>query len=491
MALRNRIRLRRHAVLATTLAALAVRSQIASGQTTSPSDISQLKAEINALQSQVNNLEAKQQHTAAQNLVVEQQVLADSERQSQLLEPNALLSEYDPTVGFVIRSPDGAFSFHPGLLFDFREMTSYRAETPAPNGTTDLHKTGYDTQSGFDVTRMRLTFDGNFGKGLTYFVQFQDDQGSTFNLYDAYGTLRVGDSPFSVRFGQFKDPLYHERMMSEVNLLAVDRTETESFFGGGNTSRVQGVDLIYNQDRLRTNLAVHDGYNSINTKFFDSSSASASPAGSALPVAPNFGTTGRAEYAIIGQPSSQFSPFKEYDGGFSALGDTHDILVAGSGADYTEAGSNYALFHTVDLQYDSADGLSLYGAYLGSYRNLTTGGTLSAAAKPSPAITYAKGHYYDPGFVGQIGYLITSKIEPFARYDYTYLQGGSITGLKKQDVQEITAGVNYYLFKQHAKFTIDGVYLPDGAPVDNDAFGILQDSGHNEFVLRFQFQLSL
>src|ERR1700722_2702291 len=464
---------KRSQLLAAAIAAgLALGAKAALGQTSDQSELSDLKAQINALQSKVNDLEAKQEQTASQNLAATREVIEDADHESQLFPPGALLSTYDPNVGFVIRSPDGLFSFHPGILFDFRELTTYRQETPPPVGTTDTAKTGEDTESGFDVSRMRLTFDGSYGKGLTYFVQFQDDQGTTFNLYDAYATLRLGDSPFAVRFGQFKDPLYHERMMSEVNLMAVDRTELESFFGGGQTSRVQGVDLIYSQDRLRTNLAIHDGYNSINTKFFDTGSTSASPAAAAgisgtTGAPPDFGTTGRVEYALIGQPTKTFNPFTEYDGGFTALGDTQDILVAGAGADYTQAGASYALFHTVDVQYDSTCGLSLYGAYLGSYRHLDTAGG-------SAPITYVAGSYYDPGFVAQAGYLLTPKIEPFVRYDYTYLQGGSTTGLNDQAVQEVTAGVNYYLYKQHAKFTLDGVWLPAGAPVDNDAFGILQ-----------------
>ncbi len=41
-----------------------------------------------------------------------------------------LLSGYAPSVGFVIRSEDGNFSLHPGLIIDFRNMTSYREISP-------------------------------------------------------------------------------------------------------------------------------------------------------------------------------------------------------------------------------------------------------------------------------------------------------------------------------------------------------------------------
>ena len=63
--------------------------------------------------------------------------------------------------------------------------------------------------------------------------------------------------------------------------------------------------------------------------------------------------------------------------------------------------------------------------------------------------------------------------------------------MKTNKAQELTIGANYYLFKQHIKFTLDGSWLPDGSPTDQDALGILTDSGHTEYVIRFQFQLAI
>ena len=96
-----------------------------------------------------------------------------------------------------------------------------------------------------------------------------------------------------------------------------------------------------------------------------------------------------------------------------------------------------------------------------------------------------------PGFVVQVAYLVTPKIEPFARYDYSYLPLGSTTSLITGEVQEITLGANYYVYKHNVKITFDASWLPNGAPSDADALGILKDSGHNEFVGRVQFQLAI
>jgi Phosphate-selective porin O and P len=436
----------------------------------------ELEAKVDALETKVNQLEGKEDELQANEAATIKQVLADADEHTQFL-PGNIQGGYAPSAGFVIRSADGNFTFHPGVVLDFREMTSYREDTPAKGGG-ETAKTGYDTQSGFDVTRARLVFDGTINKNVGYYVQFQDDQGTAFNLLDAYASYRFDDSPFGVKVGQFKDPWLHERNLSEARLLAVDRSLVESYLGGGQTARVQGAALTYDQDKLRGQLVVHDGFNSTNTKFFDAGGIGKGDGGGAGVTPTDYGVSGRGEYMIIGDRTKDSDGYKEYDQ-FTALGDKQDILVAGTGFDYSQAGDNDVYFHTADLQYDTTSGWSFYGAYLGSYRDLHT----------NQGVT--PGNYYDPGALAQVAYLVTPKIEPFARYDYTYLAGGSVSGLNKYDVQEITVGANYYLYGQIAKFTLDGSWLPEGAPTDSDALGVLQDSGHNEFVLRAQFQLAI
>jgi len=503
-------------------AGLVLRTSLASAQTADASQpstaasIGALQQQIAALQAQVNKLAATQE--AQQEAAEKQAVLDDAQKHSQLIPDGLLGSGFDPNTGFVIRSSDGAFSLRPGFNFDFRDMTSVRQRIPAgvPSPDADITGvTGNNTQSGFDVSRMRFILSGNYTKALDYYIQFQDDQGSTFGLYDAYGTLHLGQSPFSIKFGQFKDPVFHERLISDSALLAVDRTLLESFYGGGPTSRVQGAALVYDKDRLRAQIALHDGYNSINTKFFDSASASTPPLASTLDnIPPNFGTSGRVEYMVIGNRTPKFNPFTEYDGQFSAQGDRQNILVLGAAADYTQAGRNNLILHTVDAQFDSTSGLSLYGAYLGSYRSFPHANPASTTAAPNTSLTplynygvaTTAGNYYDPGFMLQAGYLVTPKFEPFVRYDYTLLANGSVLtavtaaspvsekagpGINHSDVQEFTAGANYYLEGQHLKFTVDASYLPNGSPVDQDALGILTDNGHSEFVVRVQFQISI
>lgn len=445
--------------------------------TTQPSDDSnaQLRKEVEDLKAKVSDLEARQDDSAA----VDKQIVNDADQHSEFLTSINYESGYDPTVGFVLRSDDGQFSLHPGLLFDFRNMTSYRERTPA-NGAGEVNQPGYTTQNGFDMTRARLTFDGRFTDAINYFIQFQADQGQAFSLLDAWWVYHLpNNSPFSVKVGQFKDPVWHERLISEATLMAVDRSMVEYLLGGGEGSRVQGVSLMYDQGRLRSQLAFHDGFNSINTKFFDSGGDGSGVGGEAGVTPDNFGASTRTEFLVWGDRSAESDPYRHYDHGFTALDDKQNYVIAGFGMDFTQAGANDLIAHTADIQFDSPSGLSFYAAYYGAYRDIQT----------NQGVT--PGYYYDPGFLVQAAYLVTPKIEPFVRYDYTYIPLNSTTGLNTGEVQEITVGANYYLYKQNAKFTLDAVWLPDGSPADSDALGILKDSGHNEFVLRCQFQLAL
>jgi len=443
-----------------------------------------LNAKVDALEAKVERLEANQAVTKAAVDAQAELVRHDADSRSLSLSGQVpLTSGYDPTSGFVIQSADGAFSLRPGLVLDIRNMTTYRqsiANTKGAGG--EVAKTGDDTQNGFDLTRVRLTLAGHYTEAVDYFLQFQDDQGSSFGLLDAYLTYHFGSSPFSLKVGQWKDPVWHERNLSEANLLAVDRSLVEALLGGGETGRIQGAALIYDHDRLRLQGVIHDGFNSINSKFFDSGGLGAGVGGGAGVTPTNFGVSARTEYLVLGDRNDKSHPFKQYDSGFTSLGNKQNLVIAGAGADFSQAGSNDVFFHTVDVQYNNTQGFSAYAAYLGAYRDLHANQGVKA------------GNYYDPGFLIQAAYLVTDKLEPFVRYDYTYLAGNSEAsslGVEDHSVQEYTIGANYYLYNQNLKLTLDASWLPDGAPSDTDALGVLKDSGHNEYIVRAQFQLAL
>jgi hypothetical protein len=450
-----------------------------------PDETAELKQQVRQLSAKVDALEYHQQQDQAQTAVAISQLVADADAQSKLITTEPLMSGYDPTVGFVIRSDDGNFSLHPGMVIDFRYDMNYRDKVPAGGGGTSVPTPPaprYDVENGFDISRFRLLFTGTFTHDITYYVQFQDDQGTTFGLFDAYFTYHLGDTPMYLRVGQFKDPVWHERNLSEANLMAVDRTLVEYLLAGGQGSRVQGASLIYDRDRLRAQLATHDGFNSINTPFFDAGGDGSGVGGESGVTPPNYGVSGRGEFLIIGDRTPESDAYAEYDRGYTALGLKQDFLVAGAGMDYTEADRNQLMTPSADLTFDTTSGWALYAAYYGTLRTL----------KDNQGIT--PGNYYDSGFEAQAAYMLKRRIEPFVRYDYTFLDPGSLPAAQliiRHAAEEFTVGANYYIYKQNAKFTLDASWLPEGSPTDATALGILKDTGRNEFVLRAQFQLAL
>ena len=331
---------------------------------------------------------------------------------------------------FTIRSTDGNFNLHPGLVLDVRDLVSYRHDLPTGTGRAgEVIRTGDDTQNGVDLSRLRLIFDGTLFRQVSYFFQFSADQGQSLSLLDASVSYRFGDGPFTLKAGQFKDPVWHERNVAESNQRAVDRSLPEFFLGGGQGSRVQGGAITYDQDRFRGQVVAHDGYGSQNTKFFDAGGVPTGVGGAAGVNPTDYGFSGRAEYLALGTRTKTFNPFTEYDQ-FTSLGATQNILVLGGGLDYSQAESNDLILHTVDLQYNNVNGLSAFAGYYGSYRAIHT----NQGVPP--------GFYYDPAFVAQVAWVFGSKFEPFARYDYTHLDPNStravVGGLRSHLVQEVT-----------------------------------------------------
>ena len=480
------IELKHWAVLA--LAAAAAVPSVGRASDADPTP-AEMMAQIKQLQAKVAQLEADRTRPSTTQPITTPTTPSDTAQTQRAVETDAggrrsgplesaLMGGWDGNA-LTLRSPDNSFTLHPGLLLDVRNMTTYRERIPAKGGG-ETAGTGYDTQNGFDLSRFRLIAEGSLFDRVSYFAQLQADQGSSLSLLDAFASVPIGpkSSPFSFKVGQFKDPVFHERNLSEDNLMAVDRSLVESILGGGQTARIQGAGVVYDKDRLRGQLIVSDGFNSGNTKFCDLGGVGAGVTGGAGVTPTNFGASGRVEYLVIGERDSKFNAWREYNQ-FSSLHDEQDLLVVGGGVDFSQAGANDVYFHSVDLQYNMTTGLSIYAAYLGTYRDLNT----NQGVKP--------GSYYDPGFVAQVAYVFGQHLEPFGRYDYVKLDPASTTGLLSHAVQEITVGANYYVYGRKLKFTVDGSWLPNGSPVDADALGILKDSSRNEFTLRTQFQFGI
>jgi hypothetical protein len=448
-------------------------ANLRAASTTQPTE-AQMQQKLDALEARLNQLQSEQSQTTDARVAA--QTISDANHHSMLLSDTPFFAGYDPDVGFSISSPDHSFSIHPGVLFQFRYVVNSRNSIPPyQNGGIG---NGDDTEQGFEVSRARFILDGNvFSEYFTYFIQFGQDTGqSSFSLFDAYVLYRVGpQSPLAVKVGQFKDFAYHEKNLLPSRLLAVDRSLVDALIAGGQTDRIQGASILYDLDRTRAEAALDDGYNGRNEPFYGNTGGTGGPGAGAGTAPADWGASIRGEYLLVGTRDPAFNPYSEYDQ-FTSLGATRNVVIVGAGASYTESGANKIIFQTADIQYNSPSGFSAYAAYLGVYRNYNTNRGV------------APGSYYDSGALIQAAYLV-GKIEPFIRYDYTHLDGQADPGIVQDNVNEITVGANYYFAGQHAKFTIDGTWLPNGSPAPIPQLNILQDNGHNEFLLRAQFQL--
>jgi hypothetical protein len=421
----------------------------------------ELVQQLDELKARVAQLEASQAQAVNARDVDEvvKSVLRDAERRSRLLADNGGLTAGFDKGRFFIRSEDGNYLLMPAFIFQARFVTNWNQ---AGDGNTD---------SGFEIRRMRLIFEGHaVTPDLQYKFQWEtrSNDGEIF-LQDAWARYKFA-TKWRFQAGQFKDAIHHEEAMVDQLVLTADRSFINALIGGGNIDRIQGVMLMYDDGaRLRFNLVAHDGYNTKNTNFTDTGGGSAFVGVTEL----DFGFSARAEYFVMGTA-------KQYDD-FTALDNTQDLLVLGAGVDWSQGGDNDVVFHTADAQWENSTGLGVYGALLGMWRDI---------ADPAGAGAVPQGDYYDWGGLIQAGYLLAKKCEVFGRYEYIDVDGDALAAGAEDTLHELTVGTNYYWSGHKAKITLDLSWLPSGSPVALPALGVLAGDD-DQFILRAQFQLVL
>ena len=176
------------------------------------------------------------------------------------------------------------------LIFQIRNTTTLLVDGKQPNNTDD-------TQNGFEIRRAKFGVEGNaFSKELTYRFQLAVDRhNGNPVLEDAWVRYQFADG-LSLRGGQFKDPFAHESLMPS-RFMAAERTFTNDFFSPGD-NYVQGVDLIYERDKVRADVAFTDGSsNGSNQNFEDFPTNHA-----------DYGGAGRVEYRAMGD----WKDYEEY-----------------------------------------------------------------------------------------------------------------------------------------------------------------------------------
>ncbi len=379
------------------------------------------------------------------------EMVADSDSRSSLLQSGGTAGHDGK---FFLQSADGSFRLNVSGQVQFRYIANFRDD----EDDTD------DFESGFTTNRTSLRFDGKIYDEFIFGVEGNFDRdGGDFELEDAFVGYTF-ENGLLLLWGQYREPILWEDVINDKASLAVDQSVVNAVF---RQDRSQGVWLHYTDEDWRMWAGVNDGIRAENTDFDQGNS--------------DFGFTTRWEWKFAGEWSQfdQFTSPKGSELGSKLGGGFHYEL----GADRPTPpgdGTDLAAF-TADLMF-TGDGWSLYAAGVGLWQDPDGGSETT-----------------DYGFVAQGSYYFSDPFEMFARYDVVIADDDRAND---DAFNTITAGFNYYMHGQAAKFTFDVVYYPDET-TSNDLvdsitgpgaergrrIGLLESGNEDQFALRAQFQL--
>lgn len=458
-----------------TAVTLSVAGTVFAAEQSAPADISaevaQLRAEVAQLRSQQNQNWLNERRAEEVKALI-REVLADADTRASLLDKGVTAGHDGKT--FFLSSDDGKFRLNFGGQIQFRYIFNTRDTKGAPD----------DTETGFQVRRAKLFFDGHIGDPkFQYKITLAADRDSTnVDLEEMEIGYKVLDN-LTVAGGRFKDAFLREDIVSSRRQLAVERSVVNQAFS---TRYVEGIRADWKPiEEVRVRASFNDGANSGTP----GTSGNGNSTNDFQNDRADYGVTGRVDWNVMGD-------WNQADD-FSAWSNTPTSLVLGLAAHYEkgesgdgDASSTITPFGPYD-QYLTAtadasfkiNGLSLYVA--GIYQNVDT------------ADGTTRGNLDNWGAVAQVGYfVIPDKFEPFARYEFIAADTGAIS--EDDQVHIVTVGANYYFRKHAAKFTTDVVWainpLTNGNTLSGVSAGqgLLADTGSdndNQVALRAQFQL--
>jgi len=370
-------------------------------------EIAAIKAEIAELRAASGDRWLTEQRAGEIRGLV-QDVLADADSRS-TLQGSGMTAGWDK--GFFLASPDGNYRLNIGGYAQFRYIYNYRDDPGA----------GQDSNTkGFENARTNLIFTGHVvDPSWTFRVQGDFGRDGTLSLLDAY-MVKSFENGLYLLAGQVKVPMMRETLVSETNLLAVERSIIEREFGAG---RTQGVAVGWGNDLLKLIFAYTDGHpatGGFNTPFNTRST--------------EWSFTGRADLKLAGD-WSQWNSLTSFPGEeFAAF--------VGAAAHYQR--DEYG---TPDPELDvflwTVDGsLHFGGAHL--FASFTGRHIESASGSAVDLDQY--------GLVVQGGFFVTPTVELYGRYEW-----GDADGSDK-DLSVMTVGANWYIARQQIRLTADVGY---------------------------------
>jgi len=314
---------------------------------------------------------------------------------------------------------------------------------------TNTNDVGSDNTNGFSTPLARIHMNGNVTKDIDFKVEGAfNSETNDFGLLDAYAGVSFSENT-RLQVGQFRLPFLFEQNVDAEMQMAAQTSAFSNIFGQGYS---QGVQFACGNDKIRFRTAVSDGFNTANTNFDNA-------------VESDFALTARLDFAALGNLHS----FSEFTAG---EGDGNGLLL-GAAAHYQDENSvaSKLFTYTADVNW-KVGGWSVYGAGV------------------ARTIDDATSSFDDFGFIGQTAYRI-NKFEPFARYEM--ILPDTDRNLSSDTYSFATAGVNYYLYGQAAKFTVDAVYAFEATEDISDMNGLSTNSlvstekdGEISLVAQFQ-----
>ncbi|MFP4144929.1 MAG: porin [Phycisphaeraceae bacterium] len=386
------------------------------------------------------------------------EVLADADGRAGMT-GGAVLAGHDGD-HFYLTSEDGSY------LMEIAGQLQFRWIGDSQDGRDD------ENDSGFQFRRAKLNFSGHVADPkLSYELTLAHSRkDGNIGLEDAVIGYELYDN-VEVLFGKSKLPFLREELVSSKRQLGVDRSLVTEYF---TLNRGEQVQLAMAGENVRGAVSLNDGANSDWTDYNRDDV--------------EFAVTARGDLKLAGD----WGQAKD----FIAWGDRADLGAFVGGAVHYQAGDGE---NGEDRDYFAwtVDGLVETGRL--SVMSAFHGGHVMF---DDDLGTDDRDMY---GLVAQAGYLLPgNKWQPFARWNW--IDDG--LDATEDDLQAVSAGVNYFLSGHAAKFTTDVVYVYEGAAAGNPSTGAIDnpsgasafssglgmggfDPGIDEdfYALRAQFQL--
>ena len=502
-------------------------------------ELSALKARIAELEKKdTENWLTDERKSEIRSLVKE--VIDDSRARGQFADGSSSVGYKD---GFYITDGANYKLVIGGFLqarYSFVEHHQSNTQTPGsvsapfPQGTTE-------NANGFDIRRARINFSGYvFSPSIFYKLEGDFYSGSEiaavkatttpYTIVDKGGTTRTVNSTtvtnsstsgnfvvtdafigyafndqFKVKAGSFKIPFTKVELMSDTNLGLMERPEENTSF---DAQRSIGVSVLGDimPDQWSYDFNINNGSNSNTFRRVDTASTSTSN--------PGFNLDNRmAFYARTQYSPDKISQFYASESDLRT-GDRPFIWMLGGAVGYESQNANGAFAQntaqiaslggndkpgyasayilngdlyraTIDWSAKYAGWSFLTAAYFQEVNAnpiVATGsaGLPSGYSFDTAGLVGPKTSFFQHAYYGQVGYMLTDKIEVLGRAGVLLEEGDPNMG------DFYTLGANYYIFGNNAKIQADVTYAPEAAFSDGGAT-LIQTT--HEVAFRVQFQV--